>query len=66
MEGYILNDVLLTVYTIQICRYRLVGHVTPFKIKKECYLQRVILVLEECCSIWVSRYFSPWGGLVNV
>ena len=66
MEGYILNGVLLTVYTIQICRYRLVGLVTPNKIKKECYLQRVILVLEECCFIWVSRYFSPWGGLVDV
>ena len=66
MEGYILNGVLLTVYTIQICRYRLVGHVTPYKIKKECYLQRVILVLEKCCSIQVSRYFSPWGDSVDV
>ena len=41
-----LNDILLTVYTIQICKYRVVGHMTPYKIKKECYLLRSCLTVE--------------------
>ena len=36
-QGCTLNDVLLTVYVIQIGA---VGHVIPYKTKKECYLLR--------------------------
>ena len=38
-----LNDVLLT-YTIQICKYKVMGCVTPYKIKMECYLLRSCLM----------------------
>ena len=35
-----------------------VGHVTLYKIKKECYLLRSCLLVQgECCCLWLSRYF---------
>ena len=40
-ECSMLNAVLLKVYTIQICRYKVVDH---YKMKKECYPLRSYLV----------------------
>ena len=40
----------------------MVSHVIPSKIKKECYLLRIVLlILGECCSKWLSRYSCQWG-----
>ena len=56
------NDVLLTVYTIQIQ--------VPFDLlmrsKRNVIFQEAVLLMpEECCSLWLSRYFCKWGGSVD-
>ena len=43
-------------YYCQFTQSRSKCFVTSYKIKKECYLQ-VVLMLGECCSLWLSRYF---------
>ena len=39
---------------------------SPYKIKKEYHLEGVVfLLLGECCSLWLSRYFCWWGQWIN-
>ena len=52
-EGYTLNDILLTVYTIQII-------VAPYEIKKKCYLLRSYLVdAGRMFLLMVEQVFLP-------
>ena len=67
-EGCTLNDVLLAVYTIQICRYKVVGHCDPLQDQEgmNAIIQGVTLLMPgECCSLRLSRYFCPREAVVD-
>ena len=55
-EGCTLNDVLVTVYTIQIQ-----VPLWPLTRSRSMVSFTELLVLGECCSLWLSRYFCWWG-----
>lgn len=37
-EGGTLDDMWLTVYTAQICKYKVMGHCGPYNMEEECFL----------------------------
>ena len=57
-EGCTLNDVLLTVYTIQICKYKVVGHHDPPRSRRN-----VIFFFFNFKNFWLPWVFIVAHGL---
>ena len=37
-EGCAFDDIWLAVYTVQICKYKVMGHCGPYNMEEECFL----------------------------
>ena len=56
----------MTAYAIQICKYTVVGHWDPFRrLRRNVIFKGVVFVQTECCSLWLSRYFCWYKGVVS-
>ena len=61
-EDCTLNDVLLTVCTIQVCKYKVVGHRDPYEVKKEyCLLRSCLDGDRRMLLFMVEQVFPPVG-----